>query len=153
MAGGGAAFVVFAQILFDRVAAFSPHPRFDAGEIIGPIVAIANGTQLAVGGAIAFFAFARRSEYGVKTRVNRWVAYLAAVIAVVAVLDRLVLMPQILALREAIGRSGFDGDPSSPERQRFGLLHGVENLAQLVCVLSAFAGLLLERGARRTFDE
>ncbi|HKE00157.1 MAG TPA: DUF4149 domain-containing protein [Planctomycetota bacterium] len=147
VAGGGTAFFAFARVLFDRVPAFSEHPRFDAGEVVGPIVHAANATEIAVALLVLAVARLRRSSADVSPRANSTLVFVAAGLLAVALAERFFLLPQIVDLRARLGRGGFDAGVSSPERSRFGLLHGIDNLAQLAAVLLAYAGLLLERAA------
>lgn len=149
LAGGGTAFFLFARVLFDRVPAFSPHPAFDAGRVVGPIVEIANGTQIAVALLVLAVAHFRRNHPSVARGPNRALGAAAALILAIALAERFALLPAIVSIRESLGPSGFDGDAVSPERRRFGALHGVDMLAHLVGVLSAWTGLLLERASVR----
>jgi uncharacterized protein DUF4149 len=150
VAGGGTAFFVFARVLFDRVPGFSPHPRYDAGEVVGPLVYLVNGVEIAVGAVILLIALARRADPEVARGPNVALAILGAAILAVALAERFFLLPAVVEVRAQLGRSGFDGDAVSPERRHFGLLHGIDNLAQLAAVLLAWTGLFLERTCVRS---
>jgi hypothetical protein len=149
MAGGGAAFFLFARVLFDRVPGFSPHPRFDAGEVVAPVVYLSNMAQIVFSITIVLGTLARQFEPGVSLKTNRWVGAVALCILAIALVERIYLIPEIAGLRAAVGRSGFDDGVTSPGRARFGMLHGIQNATQLAAVLAAWTGLFLERSVRR----
>jgi uncharacterized protein DUF4149 len=150
VAGGGPMFFLCARTLFDRVPGFSEHPRYDAGEVVGPLVAIVNATVIGVSVFVFLCVVSRRGEPGISPRVNRAAALVGAAVLLLALADRLFLYPEIVGIRARLGRAGFDEGASSPDRQRFGMLHGIENAVQLACVLLAWAGLALETALRRT---
>ncbi len=147
VAGGGTAFFFFARTLFDRVPRFSPHPRYDAGEVVGPLVLTMNGLEIAVAAAVLAVAWLRRKDAAVAPRANGALLIAAMAMLAISLVERLVFLPEIVSLRESLGRSGFDGEQLSPARRRFGMLHGIDNLAQLACVALAWIGLFLDRAA------
>ncbi|MFN0206356.1 MAG: DUF4149 domain-containing protein [Planctomycetota bacterium] len=150
IAGGGTAFFVFARVLFNRVPGFSDHPRFDAGEIVGPLIYISNFVNLIFGVTILFATLARQTELNISQKVNRAVGAVSLLILLIALIERFYLIPEITNLRTAVGRSGFDDGVTSPERSRFGMLHGINNLTQMATVILAWAGIFLERAVRKT---
>jgi hypothetical protein len=149
LAGGGTAFFLFARTLFDAMPRLAEHPRYAAGEVVGPIVNVWNWLELGLGAWIAAAAWVRRGEPGTRRAVNGAVLAIGAILVVVAAADRLFLLPRVVEIRAALGPSGFDGDASSPQRQEFGKLHGIENAIQLVNVVLCWIGLALERARGR----
>src|SRR5258705_3872126 len=147
VAGGGTAFFLFAHILFREAPDFTPHARFDAGRVVGPIVGIANGLEIAVAALVLFVAQMRRGAPEVFARPNGLVLLCATLLLAVAIAERFWLLPEIVSIREQLGRTGFDGDVVSPERKRFGMLHGIDMLAHALAVLLAWTSLLLERAS------
>ncbi|MBL8694008.1 MAG: hypothetical protein JNJ88_07910 [Planctomycetes bacterium] len=143
-AGGGTAFFLFARTLFDAMPAISAHPRYDAGEVIGPIVSVANAAEISAG-LLAFVAAWARRRSTATPRRNYAILAVALLLMALALFERLGILPEIQTLRVAVGRAGFDGDAMSPERRRFGMLHGISNLCQLTGVAFAWLALLLER--------
>lgn len=123
------------------------HPRFAAGEIVGPIVATSHVVYGVSGTLVAVLALARQRQRECRSRSNLWMALVGAFLAIAALADRALLFPRIAALRAALGPAGFDGGASSPERSEFGRLHGIENAVQLAIVLAAWGALALA-GAR-----
>lgn len=143
-AGGGTAFFLFARTLFDAMPAISQHPRYDAGAVVGPIVSVANVAEIAAGVLALGAAWSRRNSIGTPRR-NYAILAIAILLIGLALYERLGILPEIQTLRDAVGRAGFDGDAMSPERRRFGMLHGISNLCQLSGVALAWLALLLER--------
>lgn len=126
------------------------HPRYAAGEVVGPIVNVWNWLELVLGAWIATAAWLRRNEPGTRRAVNSAILAIGAFLVLVAAADRLFLLPQVVEIRAALGPAGFDGDASSPQRQEFGKLHGIENAIQLVNVVLCWIGLVLERRTVRS---
>ncbi|MBI3819772.1 MAG: hypothetical protein HY286_13840 [Planctomycetes bacterium] len=149
IAGGGVAFFVFARMLFDRTGAFSPHPRYDAGEIVGPLVGILNFVHNVFGLTMLMAIVARSFEPGIQRKPNQWLAYVAFAILIISVVERFLLIPGIVDLRAQIGREGFDGDVVTDQRRKFGMLHGIDSLVHVAIVLLAWAGIFLDRAARK----
>lgn len=149
IAGGGVAFFVIARLLFDRVHLFSEHPRFDAGEVVGPFVGMANFVHNVFGLTILMAALARGLEPTVYKKPNRWLAIVAFLILLISVAERFLLIPQMIELRQSIGRAGFDGDSLSPERKQFGMYHGIDSVVHIAIVALAWIGLFLDRAATR----
>lgn len=149
LAGGGVVFFVFARLLFDRVGIFSPHPRFDAGEIVGPFVGLANFVHNVFGLTMLMAVLGRSFEPGIHKKPNQWLAICVFMILTISVAERFFIIPEIAGLRERIGREGFDGEPLSPERKQFGMLHGIDTLMHMTIVVLAWAGIFLDRAATR----